>query len=134
MSSQSTNTSSYTGSCHCGLTKYVINLPLPPSTAHTRPPPPAICIRKCNCTTCQNLPFFHIRLSHAPSQFTLLSPLTLPLPLQIALQAACFDYICFSKNIHWHFCLVCGVRCFAHIGEGEMQNPPSEVKEFGLGE
>ena len=37
----------YTGSCHCGLTKYTIQLTLPPTTVTTKPYPPEVLIRKC---------------------------------------------------------------------------------------
>lgn len=30
------------------------------------------------------------------------------------------DYLCFDREIHWHFCSACGIRCFAFVGEGEV--------------
>ena len=104
----------YTGSCHCGFTKYVAFLTLPPKGAlddkttnvphvdenrrHTR-------FYKCNCTTCHKMGLFHLRLPNVPEDFYLLSPL--------APENELGDYQCGPKYSHWYFCPKCGVRCFS---------------------
>ncbi|OBT82478.1 hypothetical protein VE02_08158 [Pseudogymnoascus sp. 03VT05] len=117
-SSRSTTTISpgrrpYTGSCHCGHTKYITYLTLPPPIISANPPSPSstIRIRKCNCSTCQKMSYFHVRLMDEPNDFLLLSPLN---PTEGGLS----DYTCFKRAIHWYFCSKCGVRCFAFAGEG----------------
>ncbi|CZR55012.1 uncharacterized protein PAC_04898 [Phialocephala subalpina] len=101
----------YTGSCHCGHTKYITYLTIPPANLATAPDSStSLRIRKCNCTTCHKMSFFHIRLPSSPSDFLLLSPLN---PVQGGLN----DYTCFDHEIHWYFCPTCGVRCFAFNGD-----------------
>jgi hypothetical protein len=108
----------YHGSCHCGNIKYIIYLQFPPLTengASTRTASlkqPQVRIRKCNCSTCHKMGFFHLRLPHASKDFALLSPLD---PL-----TELGDYTCFDHDIHWLFCKKCAVRCFAFSGEGEV--------------
>src|SRR5271156_3775110 len=105
----------YHGSCHCGLTRYIAYLTLPPPIISPNPPPSStIRIYKCNCSTCHKMSFFHIRLIDSPRDFILLSPLN---PTTGGLK----DYTCFAKNAHWYFCGTCGVRCFAVAGEGEIR-------------
>jgi hypothetical protein len=108
----------YHGSCHCGIVKYVVYLQFPPLTETGGPTrtnsvkQPLVRIRKCNCSTCHKMGFFHVRLPHASNDFALLSPLD---PL-----TALGDYTCFEGLIHWLFCKKCAVRCFAFSGEGEV--------------
>lgn len=82
----------------------------------------SIRIRRCNCSTCHKMGFFHIRLKDAPRDFVLLSPLN---PLENGLR----NYQCFDKIRNWLFCPDCGVRCFATGTTGEW-----EVKEIDLEE
>ncbi|KAJ3165044.1 hypothetical protein HDU88_004763 [Geranomyces variabilis] len=105
----------YHGSCHCGATRYLVYLTLPPvlSTPTATAADGTVRTRKCSCTTCQKMSFFHIRVPFAPGDFVLLAPLPDPLT-QLG------DYTCFDGFIHWLFCKTCGVRCFAFAGHGEM--------------
>lgn len=102
----------YRGSCHCGHTKYIIYLTLPPPLISDNPPSASstVRLRKCNCTTCHKMAYFHIRPMDSPNDFQLLSPSD---PSQLS------DYTCFDKRIHWYFCPKCGVRCFAFTGDSE---------------
>jgi hypothetical protein len=107
----------YHGSCHCGATRYIAFLTLPPLrlTGNTRvkkAPTPVTRLRKCNCTVCHKFAFFHVRFPSAPDDFLLLSPLD---PF-----AELGDYRCWEGRTHWFFCKSCGVRCFGFIGEGEV--------------
>ncbi|GAB1317675.1 Centromere protein V [Madurella fahalii] len=107
----------YTGSCHCGIIKYIVYLTLP----HVPPEPMDLrdkdgrrrqVFYRCNCTTCQKAGFLHMRLPSPPDDFLLLSPLD---PLR-----ELSDYQCFERRLHWLFCRTCGVRCFTFAGEGEV--------------
>jgi len=105
------------GSCHCRSIQYLIYLELPPATlsGSTRTADlkqPTVRIRKCNCSTCHKIGFFHVRVPYAPDDFVLLSPLD---PLN-----ELGDYLVYDKRIHWLFCKTCAVRCFAFAGEGEV--------------
>ncbi|KAE9974225.1 hypothetical protein EG327_008830 [Venturia inaequalis] len=116
----------YKGSCHCGFTKYTIKLRLPPavlgdsthsskmnsSEMSASSPTPTVRLRKCNCTVCHKMGFFHVRVPFAPTDFSLLSPLD---PFK-----ELGDYQCYEKKFHWPFCKVCGVRCFGFFGDGEV--------------
>jgi hypothetical protein len=108
----------YHGSCHCGFIKYIIYSQFPPLAASdgtTRTADlkqPILRIRKCNCSTCHKMAYFHVRLPHASQDFALLSPLD---PLKDL-----GDYTCFDGLIHWLFCKKCAVRCFSLCGEGEV--------------
>jgi hypothetical protein len=103
----------YQGSCHCKLIKYAVYLTLPPVIS-TKPPPTSIRIYKCNCTTCQKMGIFHVRLIDAPEDFYLFNPLNLT-------EGGMKDYRCFSGNSHWYFCGNCGVRCFTVAGQGSVK-------------
>jgi hypothetical protein len=107
----------YHGSCHCGKTRYIVYLTLPPTLSAY--PPESIAIYKCNCSTCLKMSYFHTRPIDSPNDFQLLSPLN---PTTGGLN----DYTCFDKDIHWYFCGVCGVRCFAVAGEGEVKEVETE--------
>ena len=81
---------------------------------HAKPPggsSSTVRIRKCNCSTCHKMGFFHVRLKSSPDDFMLLQPLN---PMEGGLE----DYQCFAKWSHWYFCRTCGVRCFTFAGEG----------------
>ncbi|GIC88107.1 uncharacterized protein Aud_004498 [Aspergillus udagawae] len=109
MSSLSQSALPYSGSCHCGFIQYVAVIPLPPAKAldpHQSTPSGAR-FYKCNCTTCQKMGYFHMRLPDAANQFFVLSPSDLELM---------GDYRCGSGRVQWFFCPKCGVRCFATAG------------------
>jgi hypothetical protein len=109
----------YNGSCHCGATKYILYLTLPTASS---PKPPiqtvakesGLRIYKCNCTVCQKMSIFHIRLPNAPTDFLLLSPLNPPSP-----NSGLTSYKVNAGLHNWYFCSTCGVRCFVHRGKGE---------------
>jgi hypothetical protein len=76
MTSQAPTRRPYHGSCHCGQTKYIAYLTLPPPTVAVDPyPGTTIRIYKCNCSTCHKAGYFHVRLKDAPNDFVLLSPI-----------------------------------------------------------
>lgn len=58
---------------------------------------------------------FHTRVPSSPDDFMLLSPLDFA-------DGGLGDYQCEKKRIHFYFCKVCGVRCFALWGEGEFKD------------
>lgn len=95
----------YKGSCHCGKIKYIAQLSLPPSLDPAPPATAGTRIRKCNCSTCHKLGFFHVRLQRAPRDFMLLSPST---------PDECGIYRCFKGNIRWCFCTACSAMVFAY--------------------
>ena len=106
----------YTGSCHCGKTKYLVYLTLPftpPDIDRPEVPQPRgdQVVYKCNCTTCHKTGMLHLRVPNAPEDFALLSPTD---PLK-----ELSDYTCFQGQVHWLFCPTCGVRCFCFGGKGE---------------
>ena len=104
----------YFGSCHCGHTKYVVYLTLPPESLDVHPAASStIRIRKCNCSSCHKTGFFNVRLKDSPNDFLLLSPLN---PHDGGLS----NYKCSDKIVDWFFCGNCGVRCFCLWGEGEV--------------
>lgn len=106
----------YRGSCHCGHTKYLARLTLPPEDTTNNYPDAksTVRLRKCNCSSCHKMGFFHVRLKDMPNDFLLLSPLD---PQEGGLS----NYTCFEGRINWYFCARCGVRCFAFSGTGEVQ-------------
>ncbi|PMD38090.1 hypothetical protein L207DRAFT_376138, partial [Hyaloscypha variabilis F] len=111
----------YNGSCHCGFQTYQIYLTLPPPIISPKPPlKETPRFRKCNCTTCHKMSFFHVRLPDSVNDFRLLSPLDPQKELS--------DYRCASGETHWYFCPKCGVRCFTFMGEGEVREVESEGK------
>ncbi|KAJ8103500.1 hypothetical protein POJ06DRAFT_242062 [Lipomyces tetrasporus] len=102
----------YHGSCHCGRTRYIVFISLPPATIGSdQDPQNTVRFYKCNCSTCHKMGIFHVRVADSPHDFYLLSPLDL---------AELSDYTCFNKKIHWLFCPTCGVRCFAVMGKGKV--------------
>ncbi|PQE23292.1 duf636 domain-containing protein [Rutstroemia sp. NJR-2017a BVV2] len=104
----------YHGSCHCGLTRYIVFMTLPPTNIHPNAPATSsVRIRKCNCTTCHKMGLFHLRLPSSPDDFLLLSP------TKDFEKSGLRSYRCFEGVHDWLFCGTCGVRCFAFAGEGE---------------
>ncbi|KAL3422953.1 hypothetical protein PVAG01_04701 [Phlyctema vagabunda] len=115
----------YHGSCHCGKTRYIAYLTLPPTVIDSHATATStVRIRKCNCSTCHKAGIFHVRLQDSPNDFVLLSPLN---P-----EEALSDYRCFEAKTHWYFCGDCGVRCFAFRGEAEVreQDVEGELKQI----
>jgi hypothetical protein len=118
----------YHGSCHCGFIKYITYLQFPPLTAAhgtTRTATlkePLLRLRKCNCSTCHKMGFFHVRLPHASQDFALITPLD---PMK-----ELGDYTCFDGLIHWLFCKKCAVRCFAISGKGGAEDGEIVEKEI----
>jgi hypothetical protein len=115
----------YTGSCHCGATKFIAFLTLP----HTPPPVSSILnvgqrFYRCNCTVCHKSGLFHIRLANAVSDFLLLSPLDPNTEFG--------DYRCNMKIGQFFFCKTCGGRCLTFLGEGEVVDV--DLKELGVGD
>ncbi|KAG9236849.1 hypothetical protein BJ875DRAFT_201861 [Amylocarpus encephaloides] len=105
----------YRGSCHCGLTKYIVFITLPPVDPVPIPDSSkTVRIRKCNCSTCHKMGLTHVRVPASHNDFLLLSPTTL-------FDGGLRDYKCFEAEIHWPYCGTCGVRCFAWSGEGELK-------------
>ncbi|KAL7930784.1 hypothetical protein V8C35DRAFT_134266 [Trichoderma chlorosporum] len=105
----------YTGSCHCGATRYVVFLTLPPTSLLNSEPPPSRGVQRiyrCNCTVCHKLGFLHVRPASAFDDFFLLSPLN---PLE-----GLGDYLCNDGTLHFLYCKTCAVRCFIFYGEGEV--------------
>jgi hypothetical protein len=100
----------YFGSCYCRFTRYIAWLTLPATPPYTHAKPFPQLIRKCNCTSCHKLGFFHVRLADAPRDFALLSPADPFKDLS--------DYVSPEGN-HMFFCPKCGVRCFFIYGPSE---------------
>ncbi|KAF2185582.1 hypothetical protein K469DRAFT_539275, partial [Zopfia rhizophila CBS 207.26] len=118
----------HTGSCHCGLTRYILYLTLPPTIPIPKSNPQStVRFRKCNCSTCHKTGFFHVRVPYAPEDFRVLSPIEDGEEGKDALG----DYTCFDGHIHWLFCNKCGVRCFTWVGEGDLidNDLPSDLLE-----
>ncbi|KAM3067476.1 hypothetical protein ACMFMG_011621 [Clarireedia jacksonii] len=104
----------YHGSCHCGLTRYVVFLTLPPTNLDPKAPSTStVRLRKCNCTTCHKMGLFHVRVPSPADDFLLLSP------TKDFEKAGLRSYRCFEAVYNWLFCGTCGVRCFAYNGEAE---------------
>jgi hypothetical protein len=101
----------YFGQCHCGFVRYIAWLAFPSQVPYLRETPQVQLIRKCNCTMCHKLGFFHVRVANSPNDFALLSPLN---PL-----SEMSSYSTTGKG-HWLFCKTCGVYCFQLIGELEL--------------
>ncbi|KAL7929714.1 DUF636 domain-containing protein [Trichoderma chlorosporum] len=101
------------GGCHCGATRYVLNLTLPAPHNQSNPPQQGDQkIYRCNCTTCHKLGLFHLKPADPHNDFLLLSPLD-PLT-QLG------DYLTFNRDIHFFFCKTCGVHCLTFCGAGEV--------------
>ncbi|KIW44865.1 uncharacterized protein PV06_03304 [Exophiala oligosperma] len=101
------------GSCHCGLTQYIIFLTLPHPFSSSNPPRPLQQeVYRCNCSTCHKMNFFHVHPAHARDDFMLLSPLEPDKELS--------TYQCYEMKRKYYFCPKCGVRCLTFGGEGEI--------------
>ncbi|RFU34746.1 hypothetical protein B7463_g1604, partial [Scytalidium lignicola] len=119
----------YHGSCHCGLTRYIAYITLPPPIISAEPGLPTTRIYKCNCTICQKASIFHLRLISSPDDFLLLSPISKDGSKGgiKTNEGGLKSYTCFAKKTHFYFCSRCGVRCFSIAGEGELKSVPAEV-------
>ena len=108
----------YRGSCHCGQTRYVVFLTLPhvpqPAEAPIPGPDPKQVFARCNCTICQKIGTFHIRVPFAPDDFLVLSPAD---PLGGDLGN--YQRRPPPTGLRFLFCKDCGTRCFTFLGEGE---------------
>ncbi|EAW15032.1 uncharacterized protein ACLA_004460 [Aspergillus clavatus NRRL 1] len=115
----------YRGSCHCGCIQYIAIIPLPPAVALGSDQPVSSRARfyKCNCSTCQKMGYFHLRLPDAANQFFVLSPSDLGL---------LGDYRCQSGRVQWLFCPKCGVRCFAVAGPWKQDTIDRELVDMAL--
>lgn len=106
----------YHGSCHCGYTKYIVFLTLPPISVNLTESPVSsqgiTRFYRCNCSTCHKSALFHTRPASPSNDFYLLSPLDPSKSLG--------DYTCFEKNLHFYFCHKCGNSCFTFCGQGEV--------------
>ena len=111
----------YEGSCHCGVTRYLLRLTLPPNrdSALSYTSTDTVKIYKCNCSTCHKMGFFHVRPITPHADFLLLAPLSPDTELGV--------YKCFSKQSSFYFCKTCGVRCFVYGGN------PGVNEEIDLG-
>jgi hypothetical protein len=107
----------FTGSCHCGQTRYIVFYTLP-HTPHPLPSEEKLHgqrFYRCNCTPCQKAGLLHTRLNDPPSDFLLIAPLD-PLGPDSSLSV----YRCNTGRIAFLFCRTCGGRCFNFAGEGEV--------------
>lgn len=116
MADQTPTRRPFKGSCHCGATRFIIFLTVPhtppPEDAPFPGPTPAQAFYRCNCTICQKMGFFHMRVPFAPDDFLLLSPLD---PY-----AELGNYQRLQKQLNFLFCKTCGLRCITYMGEGEV--------------
>lgn len=110
----------YKGSCHCGKIQYLAYMSFPAQLESYGKAQDGLRIRKCNCSTCHKLSFFHARLQNASRDFILLSPDT---------PDDCSVYRCFEKNVRWCFCSTCSVMPFAWWVE---QGEPGERVEMEI--
>jgi len=140
MSQESASTSNifvrrpYTGGCHCGTIKYIAYLSLPTSDINIHGlefrEKSGLSIYKCNCTVCNKMGIFHMRLRHAPDDFLLLSPTDVD-----AEDSGITNYTANKHKNRWYFCKTCGVRCFSCTGDtenAEVDVPVKSLKELGL--
>jgi hypothetical protein len=119
--------SPYAGSCHCGTIKYIVFITSPPCLRAnaSNADADATRIRKCNCSSCHKMGFFHVRPVSPSDDFLLLSPIAISEggvggPFGNGLGEGLSNYTCFDALINWWFCKKCGVRCFASSGESEV--------------
>ncbi|KAF2862391.1 hypothetical protein K470DRAFT_9674 [Piedraia hortae CBS 480.64] len=118
-------TQTYTGSCHCGFIRYVVRITLPPKNIEVKDRPRSedvgVRIYKCNCSTCMKMNLLHLRPSHSPSDFAVLTPLTVEDGSTLG------DYLVFKRKHHWYFCRECGVHCFAFGSPDGTGSPHGEI-------
>ena len=121
----------YTGSCHCGATKYVLWLTMPHKTVWLKMGHKTVGLGqsfyRCNCTVCHKSGIFHTRLNSAVDDFLLLSPTDPNDGVTLG------DYRCRTGQIQFFFCRTCGGRCFQVRGEGETL-PEVDLKALGVGD
>jgi hypothetical protein len=109
----------FTGSCHCGATRYIVFItlpfetPNPPAPGDHYAPRPRQVTYRCNCTTCVKTGYFHLRVASPPDDFMLLAPLN---PLTGGLHS----YMCNDRIIHWLSCKTCAVSCILFGGVSEV--------------
>lgn len=118
----------YTGSCHCGATRYVLFLTLPHTPdpiepGQQRSPRGVQNFYRCNCTLCHKAGILHVRPLSPTDDFLLLAPSD---PL-----SGLGDYVVPGGRSHFLFCKGCGMRCISLRGPGE--NVSLDVEEAGLG-
>ncbi len=95
----------YTGSCHCGAVRYVVQADLGFTVT-------------CNCSMCAKMGWI---MTFAPaSRFTLLSG-----------EDSLTDYQFHKKVIHHLFCKVCGIRSFGR-GKDKEGNDTVAINVFCL--
>lgn len=120
----------YTGSCHCGSTRYVLYLtlphtpfPAPEDNTERRAPSGVQLIYRCNCTICHKAGILHTMPTSPPDDFMLLAP---------ADPADLGDYRTRENGVHWYFCKTCGMRCFGFVGPGEVVDIDLDTCEDGI--
>lgn len=91
-SSETNDTQTFTGSCHCGKVRFQADMSLADAGA-------------CNCSICRRAGW--VVKSIPPAQFTLLAG-----------QDAETDYQFGNKTAHHPFCTTCGVRTHSTWGTG----------------
>jgi hypothetical protein len=116
------------GSCHCGLTQYIIILSLPhPFSSTNFPKPTDQEIYRCNCTTCHKMGFFHVNPANSRDDFIVIEPKNPEREMS--------SYTPEGGRHKWFFCPKCGVRCFTVEGEGEVvSTEASELGDTGVGD
>lgn len=125
-----------TGSCHCGLVRYIIRLTLPHVPSAQLPAPRGQQhIYRCNCTVCHKRGHFHVRPASPTDDFLILSPSS-PLPSTATTAtdtttsdttpspdfdplAHLADYTTGDKNLHFYTCPICFVHPFIFAGDLE---------------
>ncbi|KEY71694.1 hypothetical protein S7711_10643 [Stachybotrys chartarum IBT 7711] len=101
----------FTGSCHCGATRYLVYLTVPFVQRPYNPSNREQTVYRCNCTICHKAGILHVRVRFAPEDFLLLSPLD---PFEDL-----GDYRP-GPDLRFLYCKTCAVRCFTFMGEGEL--------------
>ena len=104
----------FTGSCHCGKTRFLIYLTLPHTNLPegTKPKSKTQRIYRCNCSVCHKSGIFHVRTHDFKNDFLLFSP-TDP-------EQSLGDYRCNEGRLGFYFCKSCGGRCFSFAGASQV--------------
>lgn len=110
------------GSCHCGLTQYIVFLTLPHPFSSSHPPQRTQQdVYRCNRSTCYTMNIFHLHPANPQDDFMLLSPLDPDQELRT------------YKKRKSYFCPKCGGRCvtFGGVGETDVADvtEPGDKKE-----
>ena len=116
MISPTPGTRPYTGSCHCGATKFLIFLTFPHTACYPDSSGSSQSFHKCNCTMCHKQAILHIRVASPADDFILLKPSN---PLESTTVGDYHSESASQPYCHWLFCKTCGGRCFLFVGEGE---------------